>query len=724
MKTVILTSALLCALSGLVASAATRTVNNLNNSGPGSLREAISFSLNGDLIEFDVEGTIFLSSDLAIARSVTIVGPGADRLTIARENNDQTVTRILTVDAGTLNLSGVTIANGNLGFTGKGGVAGGAIHGGGILVNKKGILNLSACEVTNCQAIGILGEELFVRNADVLPDIDLKAGTGGEGRGGGIANFGKMTLRNCTISNCQAVGGEGGEIYEETKGGVADPSKPVITCTSGDGGAGFGGAIYNRGEAILERCTLVGNRAVGGAWAYIDGFRLFDHTGGNASEMRLGVSGSGFGGGIYTGNTNLQVYLTLRNCTIIGNASHGSRRWGDEIWSDDTGIDDGGGVYVAFNLFTTGNPPSVGSTIIAGNTASPNQAQDWRNVLISEGYNLVGKLDGSGGFGGYDLAGLGVSPIDPGVTPLGYFGGSVRVMGLRPGSPAIDKGKSFSGNVDARGRPRRFDFANIPNQIDGDGADIGAFERHVPLHIDGNLDGNADILLEKTRTTRLLFMRRGAIAGILDGPTLPAGNTLACAGRLSTDDALCYVVHDSAAGKVTVWRTDNGKKTSVSPSERLPVGYAPAAVADFNGDGIEDFLLWNKSTRKTGVRFWNGEQFSGPEKNGPTLPAGFVPVGCGDFNGDGKPDIAIYNAQQNKLSVLLMNGSALLSTQLLPKPESGFAPATVEDYNSDGNADVLLVRTATRETRFFFMSGTTLQRKADGPKIPFGYALK
>lgn len=335
----------------------------------------------------------------------------------------------------------------------------------------------------------------------------------------------------------------------------------------------------------------------------------------------------------------------------------------------------------------------------------------------------MGKLDGSGGFGGLDLAGTGGSPLDPGFTPLGYFGGGVRVMGLRPGSPAIDKGKSFSGNVDARGRLRRFDLPTVPNQIDGDGADIGAFELQAPVHIDGNLDGNPDLLLQKMRATRLQLLRRGASVGALAGPSLPAGSALACAGRLTTDDALCYVVHDPTAGGVSVWRIDNGKKTVESTSELLPAGFEPAAVADFSGDGIEDFLLWNKTNRTTRIRFWNGEHFTGSNITGPTLPAGFVPVGCGDFNGDRKPDIAIFSAGQNKLSVLLMNGSDLLSTQPLPKPETGFVPAAVDDYDADGNADVLLVQAATRTTRLFFMSGTVLRQKAAGPTIPAGYSI-
>src|SRR3954468_11291379 len=59
------------------------TVTNTNDSGPGSLRQALTNASNGDLINFAVTGTIVLTSGgLVIYKSVTISGPGPDRLSI------------------------------------------------------------------------------------------------------------------------------------------------------------------------------------------------------------------------------------------------------------------------------------------------------------------------------------------------------------------------------------------------------------------------------------------------------------------------------------------------------------------------------------------------------------------------------------------------------------------------------------------------------------------
>ncbi len=70
--------ALLCAIA-IQARAATITVTNRGDSGPGSLRQALANANNGDGINFAVTGTITLTSaGLSIAKNVTISGPGAN----------------------------------------------------------------------------------------------------------------------------------------------------------------------------------------------------------------------------------------------------------------------------------------------------------------------------------------------------------------------------------------------------------------------------------------------------------------------------------------------------------------------------------------------------------------------------------------------------------------------------------------------------------------------
>src|SRR5438034_11346686 len=59
------------------------TVTSLNDSGSGSLRQALADANDGDTIEFAVTGTISLTSgELVIDKDITISGPGSNSLTV------------------------------------------------------------------------------------------------------------------------------------------------------------------------------------------------------------------------------------------------------------------------------------------------------------------------------------------------------------------------------------------------------------------------------------------------------------------------------------------------------------------------------------------------------------------------------------------------------------------------------------------------------------------
>src|SRR5205814_2123005 len=81
-KGFIVIGALLCAMA-MQAHAATITVTNTNDSGPGSLRQALANANNGDRINFGVTGTIALTNvGLEVNKNVMISGPGANQLSI------------------------------------------------------------------------------------------------------------------------------------------------------------------------------------------------------------------------------------------------------------------------------------------------------------------------------------------------------------------------------------------------------------------------------------------------------------------------------------------------------------------------------------------------------------------------------------------------------------------------------------------------------------------
>jgi hypothetical protein len=66
-------------LIALSTHAATITVTNTNDSGAGSLRQAIADAHDGDTVEFGVTGTITLTTgELLVDKSISINGPGSD----------------------------------------------------------------------------------------------------------------------------------------------------------------------------------------------------------------------------------------------------------------------------------------------------------------------------------------------------------------------------------------------------------------------------------------------------------------------------------------------------------------------------------------------------------------------------------------------------------------------------------------------------------------------
>jgi len=205
---------LVCALA-LSAHATTIIVTNTNDSGAGSLRQALAIANNGDTIDATgIAGVISLTSgELLVETSVTINGPGADVLAV----DGNMISRVFRtpVSGKTITISGFTIRNGHAGNAGGG------------IDNE----NNDTLVITNCIISGNTA-----------------------GLGGGMFNGGPLTIGSTTVSGNSAA--NGGGIYN-SGGGMATITNSTVSGNS----AGEGGGIFNIGVFAITNSTLSNNSA-------------------------------------------------------------------------------------------------------------------------------------------------------------------------------------------------------------------------------------------------------------------------------------------------------------------------------------------------------------------------------------------------------------------------------------------------------------------------------
>jgi hypothetical protein len=419
----------------------------------GSLRYTITNAVDNDTITFGVTGTINLTGALPdLTHSVSIQGPGADRLTVRRDTGGNY--RILTVDSGTMvSISGLMIANGYV------------PTGGGI--RNSGTLTVSNCIISGNTAYGGLGGGIYndgtmtISSSTISGNFALN-GTGFGTAGGGIFNsiflprIGALTVNNSTVSGNSIIT-DGYDVFGSGIYGATMVTNCTISGNTTHSTSSIGaGAIADVG--VISNSTISGNNDMGIVNEYVLTLSNSTVSGNNGTGIftfgdRMTVSNSTVSGNVSTGVAAgifcAQGTNTLNNCTVSGNSNNGTGGGGIEVGgsltvnnstiSDNHSSFQGGGIYVA-GLFYARN------TIIAGNTA-PTGA-DLRGPLRSQGHNLIGNTRDSGSlFDATDL--LNVNPL---LGPLQNNGGPTQTMALLAGSPALNAGDSTQlGVADQRG---------------------------------------------------------------------------------------------------------------------------------------------------------------------------------------------------------------------------------------------------------------------------------
>ena len=467
--------ALLASLTGPLC-AATFTVTNTNDSGPGSLRDAVALSntLPGaDTIDFTVTGLIVLTTgQMNINGPLTITGPGAASLAIAGNQNGRIFSIFENVadvcaNPGTdfpVSISGLKLVEGRRGSDNPGGA----------MYSEK-TLTLSGVEVSDSQAKSGGGLAWLTRYAGQSLTITNSI-------------FAANTARPFMTSTAGAVGTVGGGLFVGERCGVstanvvinivdsmfiANRTRPA---TFGSQGAGI--AVFTRGAVSVVRSRIVGNEIVsqtvpvnnrGGGLSVNSASSVII----NASEIADNRSERAPGLRFIVEDPNLQtpstaMAVSIINSTIAGNiATTGSAAaigvYGNvEIDLDSVTISNniGAGGLAAIRLDTGPTAPVSGSntrpgtlqmdsSIVAGNGTTPDIGMSEPTLTVFAPNSLIGTVQS-----GVVLTGMPLQGVDPKLGALMFNGGPTRTQSLVAGSLAINAGSNPLSLADRPARCR------------------------------------------------------------------------------------------------------------------------------------------------------------------------------------------------------------------------------------------------------------------------------
>lgn len=263
------------ALCAMDSNAATVTVTSLADTAgscPGTsctLRAAITTAISGDQIVFSpslsLPGAINLSAgQLVIDRNLSIIGPGANRLTLTAGS----LARVLNHTAGVATISGLRMVGGRQsatngtsggGGTGQSAMNGNSALGGCVRVGGGTQLSLTSVALDDCRVTGGNGGNGGSGTAGTFGMDGGRGGNGGSGgnaEGGAIWVMGSLALVNSSITGSVLSSGDGGD-----GGQGGEPGQAASRGPGGDGsngGAGRGASIFvaQGGAVIVRNSTL------------------------------------------------------------------------------------------------------------------------------------------------------------------------------------------------------------------------------------------------------------------------------------------------------------------------------------------------------------------------------------------------------------------------------------------------------------------------------------
>jgi hypothetical protein len=657
--------------SGIVARAATFLVSNANDSGTGSLRQALTDSTataEADQIVFDetffgTPRTLTLTTPLIFSNlgEVTIIGPGANFLEII----PPPPVPITSPPSYALQIGGNTR------------LALSSVKLRGLVVQSPASAYVERANFTN---FGISNSGATTLNLSVVSSC------GGRGYGGGIFNSGTMVINRTlitgnSVSSAQGIMfANGGGIANLGSGSSADMTiyNSIISNnqTVGSAPTRQGGGVYSAsGTVRIYNSIIKNNTALGGGG-------IQNINGGNLLLFNTTVTGNSGGGIVSPGSAGGRVV----NSTIIGNPG--------------TDFSDTGALVL------------IGNSII-GNVSGWRIQSLGNNIIstVSTGVEFVGTTTGNQ---------LNVNPL---TTSLGNNGGATETFALLPTSPAINAGNNAltaNENLFTDQRMRCF------RRFVGASVDIGAFEKQehdrtvcgAPFDYDGEGRTDVSVFRPSNGAWYLLLSAANGFSGMLFGQS---GDKLAPAdfdGDGKTDvsvfrEGVWYRINSTTnsfaafqwgqandvpvpgdfdgdgRADFAVFRPSNGtwyrinSSTNQFVAAQFGTSEDKPQIADFDGDSRTDLAVFRPSTGSWYVLRSSNNSFAAAQFGG----AGDVPA-VGDFDGDDKADISVYRPAAGIWYRLgSLSGNFAFQRWGLPEDK-----AAAGDYDGDGITDFAVFR--------------------------------
>jgi hypothetical protein len=234
--------------------ASTISVTNTNDSGAGSLRQAITSAVDGDIINIALSGTITLSSELPIiAKTITINGYSTG--TIISGNN---VYRIFTVQipTGTVTFNGLNIQNGLSTIGAASGLYAITGNNGKVVLNR---CTFSGCNTTGSEAYG----GAIATSADLnLTNCTIYGNTAQSG-GGALASLSicSIAILNCTIYNNHSTSATGGGGLDITASAVVSIQNTILAGNTSGVSAVNNDLITSNGGSLSSMGNNLSNTA-------------------------------------------------------------------------------------------------------------------------------------------------------------------------------------------------------------------------------------------------------------------------------------------------------------------------------------------------------------------------------------------------------------------------------------------------------------------------------